>query len=295
MLKRIGTGLLPFLLAALPACSGGTAYLRTSDELVAANPMQRIAVITGGQVVYFTSEGHGVDIPWSRQALHRITQNLCDGLQDKGYTVTFCQTAGIGFRGTGAAPLWLYDVDARGRRTLRPDQEHVPLADPLRDEHADIQAAVRRLFTAIEDAAAEERLSAPALPTADVQLLGKVLDADTLCMNRIYGEKRSKGYQRRSRAGAAATKGADKPRVAKSGLIEPSFICVAASSGDVLWQYGASLDAVYTRTSGDRGFSYQDKPLRTMLELFPRPGRTLDAGRPGKLNKCHRNGEVAAS
>jgi len=157
----IGTSLLPLLAAALSSCCGGATNLRASDELAAANPMHRIAVITGGQVVSFTSEGQGIDLVWSRKALQAVNQRICDGLQEKGYTVTFCQTAGIGFRRTGAASLWFYDVDESGQRTLKADQEHVPLADPLLNEHAEIQGAVREVFAALEDASAGSGPSRP--------------------------------------------------------------------------------------------------------------------------------------
>lgn len=283
--NSIGTALLPLLVAALSACCGGATNLRASDELAAANPMHRIAVITGGQVVSFTSEGQGIDLVWSRKALQAVNQRICDGLQEKGYTVTFCQTAGIGFRRTGAASLWFYDVDESGQRTLKADQEHVPLADPLLNEHAEIQGAVREVFAALEDASAGSGPSRPRLPQDDVLLLGKVLGADTLCVNRVYGEKRSKGAARRSR-------GATGQRSAQRSLIEPSLICVAAASGDVLWEYGATLDAVY---AGSAGIAYPDRPLRTMLERFPAPGWAVDAGAGGAGSGCRRAEEAGRS
>ncbi len=259
-----------FVLLASSILTSGCAVpnIRVSDTLFEKNPIQKIAVIAEGQVykVNDLTNEYGIELLWSKQPLEIMTPDICDLFKKKGYEVVFCEVAGVGFRGRNASDRWVYEDDAQGNIIRKHIQFDVLYEYPIMKTRADLQAAIKNVFQEFEESIYrnQDRLFMPA--QSDMRTIGRVVGADTVCLSRITGLRHSRGLL------------ALLPiQEQKKDTVAPYIVCVAASNGEVLWQYDQSLYAYYSSSADDHYFSYREKELSAMFEYFPGRDKLMDA------------------
>ncbi|MEW6602536.1 MAG: hypothetical protein AB1499_16305, partial [Nitrospirota bacterium] len=121
---------------------------------------------------------------------------------------------------------------------------------PLVQENQEFKNAVQNIFDYVQSAIPANKMGNIDLKEnlGDLQVISQVTGSDTVCINRIYGEK----YTTARKVGDFATQvGVGiltgvltgglvvvTPASTTTEIIDSHYTCVDAATGDVIWQHG---------------------------------------------------------
>ena len=164
-----------------------------SYPLAKENHIRKIAVIGEARVVWPKMGGKqlALCVAESKTSLELLLPQNEAALRDKGYSVTFCKPAGIGpYKAhSGKRKVVVYEnFLEEGEKSNQPQVEEGELIYqfPVSDDNLELRNAVHNLVTDY------------VIHRSDLAIINKYTQADTVCVQRIRGEK----YSSRRKAGA---------------------------------------------------------------------------------------------
>lgn len=209
----------------------------------------------------------------SKKSLELLLPQTEAALRDKGYSVVFCKPAGIGpykaYRGKRKVVIYENFLE-EGEKSNQPQVEEGELIYqcPVADDNPELRGAVHNLVTDY------------IIHRSDLAIIGKYTQADTVCVQRISGEK----YSSRRKAGACIANVAEMGAaiclfpfmiiippmhtVPKDG-ISSQFTFIDVESGQILFSYRAW-------TKGDPIDPPEDIMIK-QLKRFPEKNKLLES------------------
>jgi hypothetical protein len=257
---------------------GGKVTVRSADSLYINNPIKDVAVIAEGKVYYPRVGGKeaALGLAESKKALEILIAQTKREFEEKNYTVVFAKPAGIGYCDPARKDNWVFE-DYENNDTKWQVQNCEPVYEyPIDPENQEAKNAIRNVFEQIQIAINKRKINAFSPSPNDVQVIGSYTGADTICFNRVYGQK----YTTARKVGAMASDIAIGVAFALVGgtyagshspedTLESYFICVDTTNANVLWQHGLFEQ----RDPIDPGDSY----IKEILEPFPMVGQPMDS------------------
>jgi len=257
--------------------------IRASNAMYESNPVKKIAVVAEGRVFY-PSPGRTeylLALEDSKKASEALLAQTKDVFAKKGYEIVYSDPAGIGFHDPDMTGDWVVieNLDSADKKWQVKNGDLV-YAYPLVQGNQEFKNAVQNVFDQVQIAVHANQIAALDLKekTSDLHVISQVTGGDTICLNRIYGEKYSTG---RKVGDAAARIGVGILTGVLTGgllvvtpgsntveIVESSFTCVDATTGEVMWQHGVKTPGDPTDPS--KSF------IEGILEPFPSINTPMD-------------------
>jgi hypothetical protein len=278
------------------ACSSKVS-IRASDSMFKENPVKKIAVIAEGKVQWPGLGGFKVNpallgLQESKEALATHLPQTKDVFTKKGYEVVFCEPTGIGYYSPfdETSGRWVVDYgeptepkseenkeskeskETEGNKeakknTEKPNSKKWQIQGmepafeyPIVKNNPDLKKASKSIFEDFELSIYRRTINFYVPKKEDLKIIQNITNADTICVNRVFGLK----YSNRRKIAAALLVGGGL-----SDTVESFFVCVNASTGEVLWQNG-----IYTL--GDPT-SPSETYIDNVLKLFPEINKPITA------------------
>ncbi len=292
--------------------------IRVDDQLFENNTTQKIAILSSSKISYplLRSKGNGLNINDSKESVSIFLSQAKQVFTTKGYEVLYAEPIGIGYN---CKDWWLMDESGASTKNSPPPMttdtpaptqdapgspENVPskagnentsemkkISDsaPVYTYAAiasnrELNAAVSSLLGDLEDAISTKKISSFQPKPLDIKVIQDITQVDTICINRIFGQK----YTAARKAGdfalntAAAMFGVYAPSHTTE-MTESFFTCIDAGKSSVLWQHSVYM-------AGDP-VSPSDSFQNNVLKYFPEKGKPLDRDRCKK----NQNGSAVCS
>ncbi|MBN2515700.1 MAG: hypothetical protein JXC33_06665 [Deltaproteobacteria bacterium] len=259
-----------FSIVSFSGCAPKT-KIRGSDEMFTKNPVNKIAILSAGNVNW-PRMGKGGDVlvvPHAKQANETLLSQVKKVLTDKGYEIVYAEPVGVGFNCTNWWLLENPEAENEEEVLKKIDNGDPIFKYPKFQEEGEYTVAVLNLIGQLEKAINMKQLYTFAPRKEDVEIIQKETSADTICLHRIYGKKFSAGRK----AGAVALSVVAAMFGAYGGssphdMVESYFVFIDAKTGAVLWQYG-----LYA--TGDPLNPDQENMAR-ILKFFPTKNQYFD-------------------
>ena len=245
--------------------------IRASDMMLKENRVKKIAVLAEGKINWprMGKGGQVLGVSDSKKALREHISKTKQILTNKGYEVVFAEPVGIGYY---CKKWWLmperYGEDESCQLQLIEDSKPV-FTYPKFQDSQEFSKAVHNINEQLELALVEKRLDSFVPSKKDIEVIQQATEADTICLNRIYGVK----FSTRRKAGAFAL-GVVAGMFGAYGhghisdMVESYFVFIDATRGDVLWQHG-----IYTQ---GEPIEPSEKFLENVLKFFPARNEPFD-------------------
>lgn len=253
-----------FCIVLISGCAG--VKIRASDSMFQENNIKRIAILGEGRLEWPRIGGKEpvLGLPDTKIALEILVTKAKEVLSRKGYEIVFSEPVGVGYYNPLYKENWVYENYGEKREESkkwqitdkRPAYEY-----PAVQNNPEFAKTVQSLFEQIELAIYQRRLNTFVPSQNDLEVVRQVTGADTICFNRIYGQKFSTGRK----VTAALVAG-----VTLQDTLESFFIFADARTGEVLWQNGTYLAGVDPVTFGT-------KYIPVIFNYFPERNRSIEA------------------
>ena len=229
--------------------------IRASDAMFSNNPMNKIAVFAEGKVNWprMGKGGSVLILPYCKKATENSLVATKQLLSKKGYEVVYAEPVSVGSNSKG---WWLIeDPEAEGEESKLkhiPDRKPTFVYPKFQDDGA-FSKSMLNIIEQLEWAVSKKHLNSFEPSKEDIEVIRQATNADTICLNRIYGVK----YSARRKVGEfalgvlAAMFGV-YGQSHSSDRVHSSFIFINAKTGEVLWQ---------------RVISTQENPLKSGEEF----------------------------
>jgi len=215
--------------------------IRASDAMFDENRVERIAVFTEGKINWprMGRGGAVLGVADSKKAVEEHLAMTKQILSNKGYEVVFAESVGIGYH---CNQWWLmpeeYGKDETCQLTPIPDAKP-QFIFPKFQENEDFSRATHNLIRQVEAAIVQKRLYSFVPDHDDIEVIRQFTEADTICLNRIYGVKYSTGRKVGAFAmGVVAAMFGAYGQGHLSDMVDSFYIFIDARTGDVLWERG---------------------------------------------------------
>lgn len=254
------------LTCALTLSGCGGVKIRASDKMLKANPIKNIAIVGEGRVVY-PRQGNReslICVARSKESLDIILPQTKAALEEKGYSVVFCEPTGIGYYNPALSENWVYEDYEHSKKRWQSKVRQPGYEYPIVEKDPAFRQALRNIFEGINAAVHAQTLSSYKPSPSDIAVLHKITGADTIMLERVYGEaftagRQLGGFMLDIAAGAVGVYGSNfQPRE----LVESFLVCVEATTGDVLWQHGRFVNGTPSQPGGTF--------MKQVLEPFPK-------------------------
>ena len=204
------------------------------------NPMKKVAVVGSARVEWPRVGISALGLRESKAALEGLLPKAGEVLSTKGYTVTFCEPAGVGYNNNSEVLVYEnYGEEGNDtKKWKKPYGDPTPAYEyPAAQNNREFGDAIRHVFRGIESAISTNRLDLFTPNAKDLSVIGQATGADTICFVRVYGTR----YSTRRKVGVFLMTTAFSPYgvgSAPKDYTESFFICADAKTGAVLWQHG---------------------------------------------------------
>ena len=239
------------LMFLISGCGG--LKIRASDAMYKSNPVEKIALVAESRVFWPSPSRteYLLNIEDSKKALEALLAQTKDVFAEKGYEIVYSEPAGIGLHDPKMEGDWIvvenFESIDKKRQVKNGD---IVYAYPIIRENQKFKNAVQHVFDQLQIAFRDDQANTLDLTekTSDLNVIYQVTGGDTICFNRIYGEK----FTTARKAGDMATNiGVGlltgiltgglvvvTPVKQAQDIVESHFTCVDATTGEVVWQHG---------------------------------------------------------